>query len=89
MSAAINSLLSAAAVEEHHASGVWRDLKIYDIVAAHAVDRPDAIALRSSHRAFTWAELTTTVDSLAADLAARGMRQGETVFVGRPTGRKP
>jgi len=84
MSAVITSPLSAAAVEEHHASGVWRDHTIYYIVAAHAADRPDAIALRSSHRAFTWAELTAAVDALAADLAARGMRQGETVFVGAP-----
>ena len=84
MTGLISSPLSAAEVQTYHDTGVWRDQTIYDIVNTHAVARPDAIALRSSFRAFTWAELIAEVDAFAADLAARGVKQGETLFVGSP-----
>jgi acyl-CoA synthetase len=84
MSNSIASPLCPVEVEERHESGVWNGQSIYDLVVRHAADRPDAIALRSSHRAFTWVELLTLIDALAADLAANGMEQGETIFVGLP-----
>ncbi|PPR09284.1 MAG: Short-chain-fatty-acid--CoA ligase [Alphaproteobacteria bacterium MarineAlpha11_Bin1] len=84
MPATITSPLSAAVVGEYHATDVWRDQTIYEIVSAHATDRPNATALRSSYRNFTWFELISWVDALAADLASRGLKQGETVFVGSP-----
>ena len=84
MPQAIASPLDAATVQHYHQSGVWRDETIYDIVAAHATARPDDIAMRSSFRAFTWAELVAAIDTFATDLASRGLCQGETIFVGSP-----
>ncbi|MGB0632490.1 MAG: hypothetical protein ACPGRZ_17510, partial [Alphaproteobacteria bacterium] len=72
MPVVITSPLDAATVHDYHAADVWRDETIYDIVAAHAAARPDAVALRSRYRSFTWAELVGLIDALAADLAARG-----------------
>jgi len=84
MTAAVMSLLSAAALKEHYASGAWRDETIYDIVGRHAANRPDDIAIRSSWRTFTWQELVDAVDAFAADLTGRGLKRGQRVLVWAP-----
>jgi acyl-CoA synthetase (AMP-forming)/AMP-acid ligase II len=84
MTGAVTSPLSAGAVREYHASGVWRDETLYDIVAAHARGRPDAVAIRSSQRDWSWVELVAAVDAFAADLRGHGIEQGQCVFVGAP-----
>lgn len=76
--------LDPATVRAYHANGDWGDRSFYDIVAAHSAVRPDAPALTSSFRTFTWRELVALIDAFAMDLARRGLIQGETIFVGAP-----
>lgn len=78
------SLIGDAAVRDHYASGAWRRETIYAIVAGHAATRPDAPAVRTSQRLFTWAELVAAVDAFAADLARRGLQTGDRMVVAAP-----
>lgn len=73
-----------ATLKAYYASGAWRAETIYSLVAAHSADRPDAPAVSSSSRTFSWRELVDLVDAFAADLARRGLERGDTVFVGAP-----
>lgn len=76
--------LDAATVQEYHASGAWGDLSFYDIVAAHGETRPDAPAITSSYRRYSWRDLVALIDGFAADLLRRGLVAGDTIFVGAP-----
>lgn len=81
MTSSVLSLLSAAALRENYAAGIWRDQTIYDIVRAHAAARPDDLAIRDSYRTFSWQDLVDAVDAFAADLAGRGVRPGQRIAV--------
>ena len=70
--------------EGYYASGAWGSQTIYDIVRAHSRERPDAPALISGSRTYSWRELVEAIDAFAADLARRGLVQGDTIFVGAP-----
>lgn len=70
--------------EGYYASGAWGSQTIYDIVRAHSRERPDAPALISRSRTYSWRELVEAIDAFAADLARRGLVQGDTIFVGAP-----
>jgi acyl-CoA synthetase (AMP-forming)/AMP-acid ligase II len=76
--------LSAETVAGYHRTGAWRDRTIYRIVHDHAAARPDAAALTDSYRTLSWRELVDAVDGFAADLGARGIVQGDSIFVGAP-----
>jgi long-chain acyl-CoA synthetase len=54
---------------------------IASIVARHAREAPDRIALRQGERSQTWAELDTQVDRVARALIAGGARCGDRVAV--------
>tara|TARA_R110002072_G_scaffold195447_1_gene352772 strand:+ start:284 stop:1936 length:1653 start_codon:yes stop_codon:yes gene_type:complete len=70
--------------EAYYRSGAWGSQTIYDIVCAQKAVRPDAPAITDSHRTYTWRDLVDAVDTFAADLAGRGLVQGDTIFVGAP-----
>jgi len=70
--------------QAYYDAGTWGTQTIYDIVCGHAAARPDAPALTSASRSFSWRELVDAIDAFAADLARRGLVQGDTVFVGAP-----
>lgn len=76
--------LDAATVQAYHASGAWGAQTFYDIVAAHAAARPDAPAITTSFRTYSWRDLVGLIDDFTADLAGRGLVPGDTVFVGAP-----
>ncbi|MEK9644739.1 MAG: class I adenylate-forming enzyme family protein [Alphaproteobacteria bacterium] len=76
--------LSSETVAEYHRTGAWRDRTIYGIVCDHAGRRPEVAALTDSHRTLSWRELVEAVDAFAADLRARGIVQGDSIFVGAP-----
>ncbi|AEB46080.1 putative non-ribosomal peptide synthetase [Micromonospora maris AB-18-032] len=52
-----------------------------DLVARHAADNPQAVAVVSGSDRIRYAELDADADRLAAHLAARGVRRGDTVGV--------
>src|SRR5712671_8194127 len=85
MTNTILTLLSAELIERHYASGHWRDDTIYSLVRDHARRAPEKFALRERFRRLGYGELAATVDVLAADLAARGVKPGERVAVWLPS----
>lgn len=70
--------------DAYYASGAWGPQTIYDIVCGHRDARPDAPAVTDSAGSYSWRELVDAVDAFAADLAGRGLKQGDTIFVGAP-----
>lgn len=84
MTAPILSLLSAKALEEHYRLGHWRGETIYGVLKAQAGRTPDAYAVRDRYRRLTYRELCGWVDGLAADLARRGVGQGQRVALWMP-----
>ncbi|MPZ55923.1 MAG: AMP-binding protein [Rhizobiales bacterium] len=79
------SLLSADAVARYTKAGYWRDETIYAVARRHAERSPNAHAVRDRHRRLTYAQLVDTADSLANDLARRGVRQQQRVLVWLPS----
>ncbi len=65
----------------YYDSGVWTRDTFYSLLAAHARQRPDALALRDCHRAVDWKTLKAWADGMAADLRAQGLVQGDRVCI--------
>jgi acyl-CoA synthetase (AMP-forming)/AMP-acid ligase II len=79
------TLLSAELIERYYAAGFWRDDTIYSLVHAHAEHAPDKFAVRERFRRITYRDLISMADTLAADLARRGVRAGQRVGVWLPS----
>jgi acyl-CoA synthetase len=67
-----------------YAAGWWREESMYDLLAKHANEKPEAFALRDSRRRLTWQQLRLWVDSLALQLDQRGLKRGHRVSVWLP-----
>lgn len=52
-----------------------------DLLAAHAVERPDKIAVADEHGTLTYAELDRRASRIAASLQRDGVRHGEAVAI--------
>ncbi len=81
----ILTLLDRAMLDTYGRSGFWRDQTIYDIAAAHAATRPDAMAVRDAAGPLSYAALIAAADALATDLAARSVNPGDRVAVWLPS----
>jgi acyl-CoA synthetase len=82
-----NTLLTLhdpAAARRYYADGLWREDTLYTLLQQHTRNRPEAYALRDATRRLTWNELLTSVDAVAADLDAAGLKRGERVAVWLP-----
>ncbi len=82
-----NTLLTLhdpAAARRYYAAGLWREDTLYTLLAQHAEERPGAPALRDANRRLTWRKLLASVDAVAADLDAAGLKRGERVAVWLP-----
>ena len=79
------SLLSKAMIDQYTQAGFWRDDTIYALAAGHAAATPDAAALRDGAGRLTYRDLVDAADSLAFDMAARGVRMGQRVAVWLPS----
>jgi acyl-CoA synthetase len=77
----ILSRLSKDMLDEFTRTGVWGDDTIYAVAARHALATPDAPAVRDRNARLTYRELVTAADTLARDMAARGVRAGQRVAV--------
>jgi acyl-CoA synthetase len=69
---------------EYYEKGWWRDDTLYSLLRRHAAERPEAHALRDSHRRLTWKRLLRWVDAVAADLRSAGLKRGQRVSVWLP-----
>jgi non-ribosomal peptide synthetase component E (peptide arylation enzyme) len=79
------TLLSAELIKQYYAAGHWRDDTIFSLVRDHARRAPQKPALRDRFRRVDFATLVEAVDTLAADLAACGVKPGERVAVWLPS----
>ena len=70
--------LDAARIEQCYKAGYWRDEIIADLLAKHARERPDAIAIVDGERRCSWAE------RFALHLRALGIAPGDAVAVQLP-----
>lgn len=64
-----------------YAAGLWRDETMYDLVARHAAERPDAEAVRDATRRLCWRELREWVDGVGAHFRRLGLSPGDRVSV--------
>lgn len=85
MSNTLLTLFSAEGSKQHYASGFWRDQTIYALVQGHAARTPDKVAVRGSQSTLTYRQLLAAADSLATDLAERGVMTGQRVAVWLPS----
>jgi len=70
-----------AQARRYYEQGVWQADTFYDLVAQHAAERPDAVALQDGGRTLTWKDLQAWVDGVAADLRAKGLSGGDRVSI--------
>lgn len=70
-----------AKAQQYYASGLWERDTFYGLLARHASERPDAIALQDGRRALSWRELRQMVDGVAADLREYGLVGGDRVSI--------
>jgi acyl-CoA synthetase len=70
-----------AQARAYYEQGVWQADTFYGLLAQHAADRPDAIALQDGRQKLAWIELRRRVDGVAADLRARGLAGGDRVSI--------
>jgi len=59
----------------------WAGDTFYGLLARHADERPDAVALQDGRCRLSWAELRDWVDGVAEDLRGRGLVGGDRVSV--------
>jgi acyl-CoA synthetase len=77
--------LSAELIQKYETEGFWGRDTIYALVRGHAQRTPDAFAVRDRFRRVTYRHLLEAADTLAADLAGRGIRAGQRVGVWLPS----
>jgi acyl-CoA synthetase (AMP-forming)/AMP-acid ligase II len=85
MANTVLTLLSASQVRDFYARGFWCDETIYAAVSSHGARDPNRWAMRDRWRRYTYAQIVEAADRLTADLAARGLRQGDRVAVWLPS----
>ena len=73
--------LSAELIQKYESEGFWRGDTIYSLARWNAGHKPDSFAVRDRFRRLTYRQLLKAVDTLAADLAAHGVRPGQRVGV--------
>lgn len=77
--------LSAELIKKYESEGFWRGDTIYSLVRWNAEHKPDSFAVRDRFRRLTYRQLLDAADALAADLAGRGVREGQRVGVWLPS----
>ncbi|WAH37861.1 class I adenylate-forming enzyme family protein [Alicyclobacillus dauci] len=75
--------LSEARAQEYIDKGYWPDESFVDVLARDVELYPDLVH-KDEERSLTYKELWEEVESLAAELYARGIRKGDTVAIQLP-----
>ena len=65
----------------YYDKGLWCADTFYSLLARHAAERPDAVALVDGRSSQTFAELKLWVDGMAADLRRFGLVKGDRVSI--------
>src|SRR5579864_141949 len=84
MTNTILSLHDPEAARRFYQAGLWRQDTLYTLLEQHAAAWPASFALRDGTRRLSWSRLLATVDAVAADLDAAGVKHGERVAVWLP-----
>lgn len=67
--------------QRYRDKGYWQDLPLTEILARHAQEHPDAIAIIDGQREFDYRQFKQLADRLAGHLQSRGIGQGDTALV--------
>lgn len=70
---------SDAEAEAYYANGIWTRDGLDALVARHAAEHPDKLAVVGDDEALTWGELNDRVRRLATGLRDRGVSAGDVV----------
>ena len=70
-----------ATAKAYYEKGLWGHDTFYSLLARHAAERPDAVALMDGRSSKTYAELKLWVDGMAADLRRFGLVKGDRVSI--------
>ncbi len=70
---------------EHYASGVWQHDTMFSLLAKHASQLPNTVALRDNFTTLTWSEVLRSVEVLAATLHNAGLKVGDRVAIWLPS----
>lgn len=65
----------------HYEQGLWRKDTFYSLLALHAAERPDAVALQDGRRSVSWSQLLPWVDGVANSLREFGLVGGDRVSI--------
>ena len=76
--------LDALRVEQCYQAGYWRDEVVGDLLAKHAQERPEAIAIVDGERRSSWADLHRSSQRFALHLRALGIEAGDVVALQLP-----
>jgi 2,3-dihydroxybenzoate-AMP ligase len=79
------TLLSSADIEAYLEAGYWTRDTHAGRLSAYAKEFPDGVACRDHWETYTWAELDTATDLLAANLIALGLARDSCALVRMPS----
>ena len=71
--------------QEQYVVGAWQGDTFFSLLAKHALERPNDIALRDVSATLTWVETLTQVENIASALSALGLSQGDRVAIWLPS----
>jgi len=74
----------ATRIERTYKAGYWRDELIVDLLAKHANERPDALAIVDGDRRLTWSAFHLLSQRFALHLRALGVGPGDVVALQMP-----
>ena len=81
---AVEGRLDASRIEACYADGFWRDEVAGDLLAKHAEERPERIAIVDGETRLSWAGLYRLSRRLALHLAELGIAPGDVVALQLP-----
>ncbi|HLR44296.1 MAG TPA: AMP-binding protein [Brevibacterium sp.] len=84
MPTTFDTRLTEALIEQHTATGAWKDRLLLDHLEEWAQRTPDEPAIRDPYGAHTYARLRADVDSAARALVAAGVQPGDVIGVQLP-----
>ncbi len=67
--------------QAYYEEGTWKTDTFYSLMADHARQTPNGLALRDGKQQITWANLKTRVDAFAAELRDLGLVAGDRVSI--------
>ncbi len=76
--------LDAARIEQNYQSGYWHDEVVTDLLAKHAEERPDAIAIIDGEHRLSWSRFHRLSQRFALHLRELGVEPGDVVALQMP-----